>query len=473
MFPATLDLYNGVGPNVLVPNSEGESHALIHEQIRRAIYAVQTKLGIDGSADPDSIDFRLSQFVNAKTQGAVGDNVANDTAALQSAIDLVASAGGGTVFVPPGTYKVTATLTLPAQGRVKICGAGSGYQKSNAGPVAYSATTTISAAASMTAVFRASATDGGSKTCDDVQISGLCILCNGVAGKAIDLLTVCQSKFSNLLIYNPTVGGISINVVSSLVGGDANATQQNQFRDICIQIISASNTAYGIKLDGNIGANSAFNRFDGIYVRHGAGPGIDCAQCDTNCFTFIRTMSTGVGFGMVFRKDPTNNNLFARHNTVFGIECQPINGGVGGMKFEGDGVGNDSDANVVYGYAMDNGAPAPTFESNCRNEVYTTTGVHYVGRPTKLTAGTTNVLQIGKQIEVNVDTSGGAVVLNSLQNGVDRQRVSFFSFGASTFTVVNNSVTGSQKIFTKSGNDIVVLKGVVTLVCDGTSWYEV
>lgn len=42
---------------------------------------------------------------------AVGDGVADDTTAIQNAINV---SGGHTVFFPPGTYKVTSTLTVPA-----------------------------------------------------------------------------------------------------------------------------------------------------------------------------------------------------------------------------------------------------------------------------------------------------------------------------------------------------------------------
>ncbi|HLC07812.1 MAG TPA: glycosyl hydrolase family 28-related protein, partial [Methyloceanibacter sp.] len=42
-----------------------------------------------------------SVTVNVKTKGAKGDGRANDTAAIQAAIDAVAT--GGTVLVPDGT----------------------------------------------------------------------------------------------------------------------------------------------------------------------------------------------------------------------------------------------------------------------------------------------------------------------------------------------------------------------------------
>lgn len=52
-----------------------------------------------------------SLSVNVKDYGAVGDDIANDTAAIQAAIAALPT-GGGVVFFPPGTYKITAAIAL-------------------------------------------------------------------------------------------------------------------------------------------------------------------------------------------------------------------------------------------------------------------------------------------------------------------------------------------------------------------------
>lgn len=54
--------------------------------------------------------------------GAAGDGTTNDTTAIQNAINAAIAAGGGTVYLPPGSYKITTVLTLG--GNIHLRGAG-------------------------------------------------------------------------------------------------------------------------------------------------------------------------------------------------------------------------------------------------------------------------------------------------------------------------------------------------------------
>lgn len=77
-------------------------------------------------------------WVNVKTYGAVGDGVADDTAAIQAAISALGTTGGGVLYFPPGIYLVSGVLTLG--NAIKVLGCGGGLLQS---PVAANAITTI------------------------------------------------------------------------------------------------------------------------------------------------------------------------------------------------------------------------------------------------------------------------------------------------------------------------------------------
>lgn len=61
---------------------------------------------------------------NVKAYGATGDGATDDTAFVQAAIDAIEALGGGMLYFPPGTYKVTAELTVTQP--MVILGAGMG-----------------------------------------------------------------------------------------------------------------------------------------------------------------------------------------------------------------------------------------------------------------------------------------------------------------------------------------------------------
>jgi Pectate lyase superfamily protein len=67
---------------------------------------------------------KLRESFSAKDFGAIGDGVADDTAAIQACIAALAAAGGGTVLLPRGIYKISGTLNFGDTNNMYLQGEG-------------------------------------------------------------------------------------------------------------------------------------------------------------------------------------------------------------------------------------------------------------------------------------------------------------------------------------------------------------
>ncbi|WP_162309282.1 glycosyl hydrolase family 28-related protein [Cohnella abietis] len=61
--------------------------------------------------------------INVKDYGAKGDNVADDTRAIQAALDALAEEGAAVLYFPPSIYKITSPLIVPFMQGKEIRGA--------------------------------------------------------------------------------------------------------------------------------------------------------------------------------------------------------------------------------------------------------------------------------------------------------------------------------------------------------------
>jgi len=78
---------------------------------RRGFLGAGAALGAAGAVRPAAAPPPL-HVLNAAEFGAIGDGRADDTAALQRALDRTFAAGGAMLTIPPGTYRVTRTLRV-------------------------------------------------------------------------------------------------------------------------------------------------------------------------------------------------------------------------------------------------------------------------------------------------------------------------------------------------------------------------
>jgi hypothetical protein len=99
---------------------------------------------------PTNVEAKLSEYVSVKDFGAVGDGVADDTAAIQAAVDALTE--GGQLFFPPGKYKLTDEITLPSVGALTLQGSG-GVDFIRGSPVPSGSGTYLFQTASNKAIF--------------------------------------------------------------------------------------------------------------------------------------------------------------------------------------------------------------------------------------------------------------------------------------------------------------------------------
>src|ERR1700674_2175656 len=248
----------------------------------------------------------ITYNVKDPTYGALGDGVTNDTAAIQAAITAAGIAGGGTVYIPEGTYKIS-TLTSTALG-VYIMGAGN-----NATTLTSTATTgDIIAFGNISSAYTPC---GGLR---NVAIKSSVTRTSGAA------LTIdgCQNGWFEGLFIAPTHGdGIHIaptnHLAANLFIRDSiiNLTG-NGFVGILIQ---GGNDRFirSLSIDGGLGTGGAAieiqnsggdwvtdtetARFDyGVWINPGTGQSVTWGNmynvlADTNNINGIRIAATGSG----------------------------------------------------------------------------------------------------------------------------------------------------------------------------------
>lgn len=134
-----------VGKNFLLPSDKGSPHAELHaangkwiplalKQVERFSLRAQLPAdlmegkyelwlhngfgGVSGWGGPLAVEIKQPDFwpdkiYNVKKFGAMGDGVANDTMAICAALAAAGQNGGGIVFLPWGTYRLTNYIVIP------------------------------------------------------------------------------------------------------------------------------------------------------------------------------------------------------------------------------------------------------------------------------------------------------------------------------------------------------------------------
>jgi hypothetical protein len=198
-----------------------------------------------------NVQVKLSQYITAEDFGAVGNGTANDTTALQNAIDSLTS---GQILLIQGNYKITSALTITNKSRIRLTGKGRIF---------------LSGASSSSYLLRLIG------TIDNLEIDGLTLVGDNNAGYTQCAIgcnsgqTVSNTSFHDLIILNINVG-ISHN--ADLGGSWTNGLCYNNYLENMVGTVAGSgygiqaSRAYNLKIYGNTVNNASRHA---IYIGQG------------------------------------------------------------------------------------------------------------------------------------------------------------------------------------------------------------
>ena len=255
-----------------------------------------------------TVQTKLRESVSVKDFGAVGDGVADDTAAIQAAIDATSSGwifnggslytGGGTVFIPRGIYVISSTLTMKVGVRLvgegyratslKVTHTGAGIKMSS--PINTSSTVNTCLENMQIVCTNAGNTDGGYvDVCGTyVYLFGVEIIGfkYGIIFDQTELATVRLCK-----VESQTTAGIwLVNGADYTVGTNPSFTNRITVQECQI---NQSATSVGIADDGGYTHSFYNNNFNGCltHIRVAAINGLtikdnEMESATSTCITF-------------------------------------------------------------------------------------------------------------------------------------------------------------------------------------------
>jgi hypothetical protein len=120
-----------------VTSSKIADGTIVNADVNASAGIVASKLAFTQSgtgATARTVDSKLKDVVSVKDFGAVGDGVADDTTAIQAAINSL-PAGGGCVYIPRGLYLVDPAVGINVVSGLTLCGDGRACSQLVAKPV--------------------------------------------------------------------------------------------------------------------------------------------------------------------------------------------------------------------------------------------------------------------------------------------------------------------------------------------------
>ena len=382
----------------------------------------------DGSSQWNDVRYEASAIaVDVRSYGATANGTTDDSGAFQDAIDAVGAAGGGTVFIPRGTYLLSNGLVFDTT-RVALIGAG--FQG--------------------TVILNYDGNDANAITITTqtgVRLENFRLIKTGGTGTNGIVFNYTATAITN---YRWMLTGLNIMNFASGNGLVLNGVEQARIEEV---EISGCDIGFYSTTNPSGGGGALNNTFTRCRAIECVTRGWDLNYMDASVFEGCQALNNGSG-------SSTESQFIMRGgcvgNTLLGLDCENAhNGGAGyGALLAGSShTISLSSYSLDYGVVLSSMTGAtvlPGKYSSVTTSVWLTTGAtknivfHTSAQPISDTSGNTDNIVIGQngiRTQKILDTKGGT----SLDIAATTDAVNYLT--------VTNKATGAHPQISATGAD--------------------
>jgi hypothetical protein len=355
------------------------------QQIGFALYG---QTGAERSAVVTPVNYGYAPG-NVLRYGADPTGVADSTAAIQGAINVMQLAGGGLVTLPNGTYKIgtAGTGLVISASNVSLVGAGSSYISNAGTPSAAATTLTWGGGSSLTAAMVAVTSPQGASlsAIQGIQVSGMTLKCNSLCGNGLLLTSVKKSNFNQIYCIDPITAAYQLTtwLNANLVDTDTQHCIFTQCVYRCLGSVAAKKAHGFWGTNANTASasngNTSFNTFieclgqtDGTTAAtSGIGIKLDAADNNSfiNCICYRANGSTAPSVQLNGYNSSSDGNLFYHFSDTTPANAINI---LGNATL---GSGYNPHQNAFIAVDSNNGVNYPTMDAGCRVTWSNTNGI--------------------------------------------------------------------------------------------------
>jgi hypothetical protein len=268
--------------------------------------------GVLANAVGRTVHQKLQEMISVFDFGAKGDGATDDTTSIQNAINSVQAAKGGTLYFPPGTYNISAPLTVTGS-NVMLMGAG-GDSFHDGGTNAYPATKIVYTGTTNTnsiVTFKTINNVANSKI-QGGGVQNMWLACEGTMAGGITILSANGGTYKNVVVTSPTFTAYNITSWANGTIAEAADSQDNLFMQCQFRTIDLASTAnangfvFTSTGPGTAFANASFNTLINCLGQVKNGNGYYLEDADNNALFGCRVIITGTGKSLFIRGADTN-----------------------------------------------------------------------------------------------------------------------------------------------------------------------